>query len=205
MAKRFYQLTYKNTGQSIFFEDAGNKIKIAGLLLEGMGTHVLVIAPGGTIPERMNMGMNVETTQPTLEKWCELIRQTDDPVYFDETQDSMIKAVHRKMRMSVSGAVQQKIWVRDSLQCLLCGRKMGDVQLSIDHWIPLELGGVNNETNYISACRKCNKRKGSEHPKDYCKRMKLDYQLYVDYLDPNELGYSANLIADRAQESKRKS
>ena len=68
------------------------------------------------------------------------------------------------MRYAISGAIQQKIWAADSFACVYCGAKMGDILLTVDHFIPLEMGGKNIESNFVSACRKCNKRKGNDSP-----------------------------------------
>ena len=72
------------------------------------------------------------------------------------------------MRYTISGAVQQKVWARDNFTCLYCGKKMGEVQLSIDHFVPVELGGADRPENYASSCRKCNKAKGSMPARQWC-------------------------------------
>jgi hypothetical protein len=59
---------------------------------------------------------------------------------------------------------------------------MGKMQLTIDHWVPLELGGVNNTSNYLSVCRKENKDKGSMSPQDWCNLKGYDFDFYVEYL-----------------------
>jgi 5-methylcytosine-specific restriction endonuclease McrA len=92
------------------------------------------------------------------------------------------KAFHRKARFEISGLVQQKVYVADGLICMYCRRKMGSVQLTIDHFIPIEMGGVNNTSNYLSACRKCNKDKGSLDPKEWCRLRSLDYDTLMSYL-----------------------
>jgi 5-methylcytosine-specific restriction endonuclease McrA len=39
--------------------------------------------------------------------------------------------------------VQQKVWAADGFQCVYCGAKMGETLLTVDHFVPLELGGAN--------------------------------------------------------------
>lgn len=192
--RRFYQYTYKNTGDPIFFEDMGNTMMISGLLLEGMGSQILVVAPTGTMPTRTfsyfndehgNEGeialLDLAGVQPSLEEWSELLRQSDDPVYFAEDETG-IKQVHRKQRRAISGAIQQQIWARDNYTCLFSGRRMGEVSLTVDHWIPLELDGENNETNYISMSRKINKDKGNQHPQEWCSANGYSYDEVMGYL-----------------------
>jgi hypothetical protein len=92
------------------------------------------------------------------------------------------KAFHRKLRYEISGAVQQKVWVADGFKCMYCGAPMGKAQLTIDHFTPLELGGENNQSNYLSACRRCNKDKGSEEPKVFCDRRGISFSDLVYHL-----------------------
>jgi 5-methylcytosine-specific restriction endonuclease McrA len=70
----------------------------------------------------------------------------------------------------------------DALKCVYCGAMMGKVQLTVDHFIPLEMGGANDTSNYLSACRKCNKDKGAMDPRDFCEWRNLNYEVLVDYL-----------------------
>ena len=97
------------------------------------------------------------------------------------------KAFHRKLRYEISGAVQQKVWVADGCKCMFCGAKMGNSQLTIDHFEPLESGGKNDPSNYLSACRKCNKDKGGMKAIDWCVLKGLDYDFFVEYLRTRKL------------------
>jgi 5-methylcytosine-specific restriction endonuclease McrA len=188
-AKRFYQFTYQDTNEPVYVEDAGNLLKISGILLQGMGTNILVLTPqANDIAVNTPQKYSVDVVRPFIEEWSEIIRRTDDPLWFEKDETGMTKAVHRKVRMAISGVVQQRIWVRDGFQCLFCGRRMGEVQLTVDHFMPLELGGANNETNYISACRKCNKRKGNRHPEEFINSLDIQESYYSqlkEYVENN--------------------
>jgi 5-methylcytosine-specific restriction endonuclease McrA len=61
-----------------------------------------------------------------------------------------------------------KVFERDRWKCQLCGRKVvqsvGDNRLdeaTMDHIIPVALGGAHDWTNIQTACRDCNSRKGA--------------------------------------------
>jgi uncharacterized short protein YbdD (DUF466 family) len=114
----------------------------------------------------------------TNEEWTDFLKRTDDP----EVLVMPEKAFHRKLRYQISGHVQQKVWAADGFQCVFCHQPMGKMQLTIDHWVPLELGGVNDTSNYLSVCRKENKDKGSMPPQDWCKLKGYDFDFYVEYL-----------------------
>lgn len=192
--RRFYQYD----GKDWFIEDMGNTIAISGILLEGMnGSQLLVVSPAGTEPEKGRYlimpnsdkdgtwrdTLDLSSIKPSLEEWSAIIRQTDNPVYFADDETGMAKVLHRKQRMAISGAIQQQIWVRDQFTCVFCLRKMGEVPLTVDHFLPLELGGENVETNYISACRRCNKDKGNQDPARYCERVGVDDTHIYRYLN----------------------
>jgi 5-methylcytosine-specific restriction endonuclease McrA len=184
MANRrpFYQLTYSDSPRPVYFEDAGQLLKIAGVLWQGMNRDILTLMPTAS---PFDIQLDLSVVAPTLPEWSELLRLTDDPLVYEEDESGNVKSIHRKVESAISGAIQWKIWARDDYRCMFCGRRGGDVQLTIDHFVPLELGGANNETNFLSACRQDQKEKGCLPPKVYCERNGLDYAGLVTYLQGN--------------------
>lgn len=177
MARRWYELNYPDKS-SVFLEDFGNVLKLSGVLFSGKGRNILLLTPQTEMVDADNLVIQ----KMLIDEFSEVIRMTDDPQYFELDESGNIKAVHRKVRMAVSGAVQQKIWKRDGLMCMYCGREMGDVQLTVDHFVPLEHGGANDQSNYLTACRGCNKKKGNMKPEDFCNDTMFGYDYYVKYL-----------------------
>lgn len=167
---RFYLLEFRN--RPVLKGDISSLLKIDGLVVGGGGTQAVLLLPSATD----TIDENTPVHQLSTEEWSDFIKRADQP----EILMGEPKVFVRKARWEISGAVQQKIWKADGVQCMYCGKLMGDVQLTIDHFIPLELGGANNQTNYLSACRRCNKDKGSSHPKDYLQKHK--YEILRDYL-----------------------
>ncbi len=174
---RFYQIQLPD--RFMMWGDIGNIIQIAGIIVQGAGRSVMLMTPDSSTLYDM------QTITLSVEEWSAFIRHSDDPSVFELDATGGIKAVHRKLRYQISGAVQQKIWARDGFKCMFCKREMGDVQLTIDHFEPLELGGVNDQSNYLSACRKCNKRKGNMTPQDWCRDKDYNYDYFVEYLAAN--------------------
>lgn len=176
MAERFYQVSLPS--RDIYWEDIGERLTITGVVMEGEGVPVVIMTPHSS-SKRVDI-LNSKFLQMSSEEWSKLIQSSDDPKIFELDETGGIKAIHRKVRYEVSGAIQQKVWVRDGLKCMYCYGKMGDVQLTIDHFIPLEMGGPNVPSNYLSACRRCNKLKGGRHPQQFTP---VDYDRLVEYLE----------------------
>lgn len=58
---------------------------------------------------------------------------------------------------------RRAIYLRDGLRCSYCGRGIeDDIQLTLDHLLPQELGGSNSAENLVTACKSCNSAKGSK-------------------------------------------
>ena len=178
---RFYMLELRH--RPAVYGDLGSILKIEGLVVGGEGAQGILMLPGtalwgeGKWPE----GANVHTL--TMEEWTDFLARTDNP----EILIMPAKAFHRKVRYEISGAVQQKVWVADGLKCMYCKVQMGKSPLSIDHFEPLETGGANDTSNFLSACKSCNKKKGSVDPRVWCADRKLDYDFFVEYLKTRKL------------------
>ena len=52
------------------------------------------------------------------------------------------------------------LW-RDNYQCQYCAKKFPELELTLDHIIPKSRGGQNTWENLVTACKKCNQKKGS--------------------------------------------
>lgn len=152
----------------------GNIHQISGIVLQGEGQDILLMLPGSNMRFTGDMWLY----KPTEAEWAAIIEASDDPQYYDQVG----KVWLRKAQRVISGKVQQIIWARDGFECMYCHRKMGEVQLTVDHFVPLELGGWDNETNYISSCAKCNREKGNQNPREWCRIKKLDYDFLSEYL-----------------------
>lgn len=58
---------------------------------------------------------------------------------------------------------RQNIFKRDNFECQYCGTKR---DLTIDHVIPRAKGGQDTWTNLVTACKRCNARKGDYTPEE---------------------------------------
>lgn len=89
------------------------------------------------------------------------------------------------------------LFARDRQLCLYCGNEFAVRDLSRDHVIPSSRGGEDIWTNCVTACRRCNNRKGNLSPEQ------AGMQLLAIPFAPNrhEYFYLANrdVLADQME------
>ncbi|OCH80287.1 HNH endonuclease [Gordonia phage Squiddly] len=66
--------------------------------------------------------------------------------------------------MAVSKRVRYEVFRRDNNRCRYCGATAPDTPMTIDHVIPVALGGSDDPSNLVTACRDCNAGKTSSSP-----------------------------------------
>lgn len=66
--------------------------------------------------------------------------------------------------MSVSKRLRYEVLRRDNHTCRYCGASAPDVRLTVDHVLPVALGGTDDATNLVAACADCNSGKSSSSP-----------------------------------------
>ena len=66
--------------------------------------------------------------------------------------------------MAVSKRLRYEILRRDNHTCRYCGGAAPDVVLTVDHVVPTALGGSDDPSNLVAACKDCNAGKTSSSP-----------------------------------------
>src|SRR5690242_4103490 len=66
--------------------------------------------------------------------------------------------------MPVTKRTRYEVLKRDNHTCRYCGATAPDAILTIDHVTPVALGGTDDPSNLVTACRDCNYGKGSTAP-----------------------------------------
>ena len=69
---------------------------------------------------------------------------------------------NNKPRSSISKALRYKILKRDRFTCQACGARAPDVELEVDHIIPVSKGGTDDESNLTTLCKACNRGKSNK-------------------------------------------
>jgi 5-methylcytosine-specific restriction endonuclease McrA len=67
-----------------------------------------------------------------------------------------VKLPHRRVP-----ATRAAVMLRDAYVCQYCGESPGRANLTVDHVIPRSRGGKHGWENLVTACKRCNQKKGS--------------------------------------------
>ena len=59
---------------------------------------------------------------------------------------------------------RQNLFERDGYRCQYCGGSFPAKELNMDHVVPRDRGGKTNWENIVTACIRCNSRKGNREP-----------------------------------------
>ena len=66
--------------------------------------------------------------------------------------------------MAVTKRVRFEVLRRDNHTCRYCGASAPDATLTVDHVTPVALGGSDDPSNLVAACKDCNAGKASTSP-----------------------------------------
>ena len=74
--------------------------------------------------------------------------------------------INVRRRREQSSMKRLRIYTRDKFRCQYCGAKKTASELTLDHIWPRSRGGDNTPINVVTACLKCNNRKGDRTPEE---------------------------------------
>ncbi len=106
-----------------------------------------VIGTIGAAPEAVGTGCEGLTTT-----------HLDDTERTAAVPDPTAQKLPRRLRYEVLR--------RDNHTCRYCGASAPDVKLTVDHVLPVALGGKHEASNLVTACHDCNAGKASTSPDD---------------------------------------
>jgi 5-methylcytosine-specific restriction endonuclease McrA len=100
-----------------------------------------------------------------LEQYGASIR-TVDKVFPVPAVVRLHRWVNLKRQMPVIRFSRQNVYLRDDHRCQYCYVKFPERELTLDHVMPVVRGGKKNWENIVSACIRCNQRKGDRKPEE---------------------------------------
>ena len=96
-----------------------------------------------------------EDKMPKLKDKFKEIKQPKIKVWRLGTPD--VSTIKRK---PISNKLKHQVWRRDNFTCLFCGKTNIEVDLEVDHRIPVSKGGATIISNLQTLCITCNRKKG---------------------------------------------
>jgi hypothetical protein len=154
--KGFFGLRYPDL-KPIYFDRFGVEFQISGGVWRGRdGKTLILMLPGEEVPLD-----NHQIVILTKDEWLDVLKYSDMPEYFEADDTGVVKAIHRKLTRVIAETVAWNVYRRAGFKCEYCG---AEGPLTMDHYVPVELGGTDEESNLKAACRRCNKNKGNLSP-----------------------------------------
>lgn len=74
------------------------------------------------------------------------------------------------IRARISKKTRDTIFMESDMTCQYCQERKSVKELAIDHFLPIQLGGTNEDENLVCACHRCNGHKTDLHPCDFLSR-----------------------------------
>lgn len=107
----------------------------------------------------------------------------------------------RTTRGSIPKRMRTEIYLRDKFTCQFCQISPTKNELTIDHLIPLALGGLDEVTNYVTCCLSCNMRKADRSLAEFAQELNIkieDIPIHGDPVtDNHEMPIQIRLIRKR--------
>ena len=90
----------------------------------------------------------------------------------------------RTTRGAIPKDMRQEVYRRDEHVCVYCRTECRPEELTIDHLIPLALGGLDEMTNWATCCRSCNARKAAQPLEEFLESLAMPVEELPVYGDP---------------------
>ena len=88
---------------------------------------------------------------------------------YDECRKQPEYTNHARMMLSYKQRVQ--LYNKADGKCVLCGKEIKLQKMSIDHIVPLSMGGKDDLSNMQCTCYACNKFKSNILPEDFSQKI----------------------------------
>lgn len=118
--------------------------------------------PHGVISWQKAITMFFDGKVEVLEEYDEDIRSVSITVKMPAVVRLVRQVRHASRGVRFSRA---NVLARDGFRCQYCGREAPTRDLTFDHVVPRSQGGPTTWENIVTACRRCNTRKGCRTPK----------------------------------------
>lgn len=132
------------------------------------GTHYIKVSPSGGITKTDNIleAKTFYSCNVAMRKVFKAPGKCKGYYPFDTEDMSCVSKTKRK-RKNYSKEERKIIYDKAKGRCELCGQKLLFQDMTLDHIIPLSMGGADEMDNLQSACYVCNQFKSNILPEDF--------------------------------------
>jgi 5-methylcytosine-specific restriction endonuclease McrA len=181
---------------AINLHDVGNTIQLVGAIYSGNEDDYFCIFPDESlaIPVELISYSHLKVLPMDLQEWETFLKQTDlvETEVLTRAKDKTItKAFLRKSERQISSNVQWKVFQRDNYACRYCG--LTGIPLTVDHLLLWEEGGPSTQDNLLSACKRCNRIRGSMHYAEWLESQ--DYVIRSKFLTEEQRQANKNVVS----------
>ena len=88
-----------------------------------------------------------------------------------DTEDTTYNSGNKRKRKSYSKEEREIIYNKANGCCTLCGQRLKLSNFTLDHVIPLSMGGADNLKNLQASCLACNRFKNNILPSEFNQRI----------------------------------
>lgn len=87
-------------------------------------------------------------------------------------------------RGHISRSVRSTVYKRDGFACQYCREEFIRAELTIDHLVPLDRGGLDEVINYVACCKDCNQKKANLPLTEFAELIKIELEELPVHGDP---------------------
>jgi len=163
----------------------GHTLQIGGVVFSGHGkNHICLLPDDADVEDKFSV------LDLSSDDWKRVLRQTDlmeIEILQKATDGKLVKALVRKTTRVIEQGISWRVFKRDGYMCRYCARE--GIPMTVDHIVLWEEGGPSIEENLLTACRKCNKRRGNTQYGDWLTHpyyLEVSKNLTEDVRDLNE-------------------
>lgn len=137
------------------------------------GSHYITVSSTGKIGKTTNIeeAQIFYSCNVAMKKVFKAPRKCNGYYPYDTEDTEWNKPKKKQKRKKYSTEVRRMIYNNADGRCQLCGRKIMFSDATMDHVIPLALGGEDSVSNLQLACKVCNGAKDSYLPDDFQDRV----------------------------------
>jgi len=159
----------------------GNELSISGMIFsKGKDLYFLPLSDIDFAHMKLHMVASDKSD------WDKLVFQLDNVetvIKAKDENDRLVKIIVRKSQRRLEEKIVWNVFKRDKYTCQYCGKD--DVPLTVDHIVRWENLGQTHEDNLITACKKCNNKRGDMEMNEWLVSKYYLDRVPIEFIDKN--------------------